>query len=237
MKDKENKCKPCKTCEENSQDLFLESIEQEIRAENWQLLWQKYGKAIVIAFVVIAAVVVFYNSWQKSELEKRDAISVEFSRVQNMIEIGQIDQALQEMQNLSCVKNIDYANLAKLEYAALLRLKNDKESLVVYQSIFQNLKTNILIRDLAYVLYVNTALDFMTTQEINENINNFIKELIRMSIVSSWKLLAKESAAYCYIKLGQNDKAKEVLESFIKTTEVPSDMSERARVLLQFINK
>ncbi len=229
--------KPCKTCEERMEDSFIESINEEIRNENWQKLWDKYGKLVTYASCALLIGVSVYSMWQRQDTIDREAISSKFSAVQAQIMSGDIEKALPQIRELSNVSKKDYATLAKLEYASVLRAKDDKEALNQYKTISQDSKVNPLIKDLAYIFYVNASLDLMSTQEILSSIDGFIKELSEKYVKCSWGLLAKESLAFCYIKLGKNDLAKSSLEALIKTTGVPSDMAERAKVLLQSLSK
>lgn len=229
--------KSCKMSCRGSQDGFVDSIEKEIRTENWQMIWQKYGKILVISFGIAVLFVSVYGAWKKNVAAENNAISAQFSILQNMIISGKTEEALPKIKQLSGIRNKDYANLAKLEHAAILRLKNDKEALSVYQSIFKDPKSSVIVRELAYILYVNASLDLMPTKEIISNLDSFVTELSGKYSKSVWSMLAKESLAFCYIKLGKNDLAKQTLESLATTAEVPAGITERARVVLQFIDR
>jgi len=237
MKKEKGTCKPCKSCEEKMADSFVESIEEEIRNENWQIIWNKYGKVITYAASAVIIGVAVYSMWQRQDLADKEAISSRFTLVQNMIMSGDLNKAIPQIKALSTVSKKDYANLAKLEYAAVLREKNDKEALVQYKALFSDPKVNSIVSELAYILYVNASIDIMPAKEILLNIDGFIKELSEKYSKGHWSLIAKESLAFCYIKLGKNDLAKEALESLVKTTGVPNDMAERAKIILQSINK
>lgn len=214
-------------------DSFVDSIEEEIRNENWQRLWNKYGKLITYASSALLIGVGIYGMWQRQDLADREAISSRYTIVQSMIMSGNQDSALSQLKELSNVSKKDYATLSKFEYAAVLRDKEQKDALVEYRAIFEDKKVNEVLRDLAYIFYVNSAIDLMNTKDIEENIDGFIKELQEKHIGKYWDLFAKETLAFCYMKKGDNELAKAALESLAKTTGISESMAERAKMLLR----
>ena len=224
--------KNCKSCADRAHDSFVESIADEIRTENWQKIGKKYWKPIGVLLCVMVAGAGGYNSWNNNKRAEKDAISSQFFAAQSMIMSGDFEKGVTNLKHLIGVRNEDYAALSKLEYAAVLCNQKDNEALAVYRSVFSNEKSNVLLRDLAYVFYVNAALDMMSDEEIGVNIDEFINQLSGEYSNSVWKILAKESLAFCYIKMGRNDLAKSELESLIKMQKVPNAIAERSKIVL-----
>ena len=237
MIDEKNKNCPGTCGGESKFDGFVESIEEEIRNENWQRLWDKYGKFVTYASCAILLGVGVYGMWQKQDLSDREAISSRFTVVQSALMSGQIDAAISEIKALSTVSKKDYATLAKFEYAGALRAKKDQLALSEYKMIFEDKDVNKMLRDLSYIFYVSSAIDLMSTKDILANIDSFIKNLSENYVGQTWDLLAKETLAFCHMKAGNNDLAKSTLESLAKTTGIPDNMAERARVLIHSIGQ
>ncbi|MDR3031375.1 MAG: tetratricopeptide repeat protein [Holosporales bacterium] len=231
LDDKNNRDSLC-SCDKKKIDSFMESVEEEIRNENWQMLWKKYGKFITYLSAAILIGVGVYSMWQKRSQADIEAISTRFSSIQNAIMSGNVESYIPQIREMSNVPKKDYAILAKLEYAAILRDKNDRSCMDQYKMIFEDKGVNIVLRDLAYILYVNSCIDFMSASEIAKSIDGFIKELSEKYINGTWPLIAKESLAFCYIKYGEKDLAKQTLESIAKTSGIPVGMEERAKILL-----
>ena len=167
----------CNSCGESKFDGFVESVEEEIRNENWQILWNKYGKLITYASVALIAGAGLYNFWQGQKLAEREAISSKFTLVQNMLMSGDKDKALSQIRVIASSNQEEYAAFAKLEYAAALRAKKDKEALIQYKSLAEDEHVAKVIKDLAYIYYVSSSIDLMSIQEITANLDGFIKEL------------------------------------------------------------
>ena len=223
--------------EEHKIDSFVDSIEEEIRNENWQRLWNKYGKFITYASSFLLIGVAVYSMWQRQDLADREAISSKYTVVQSAIMAGDNATALTQIRELSNVSKKDYATLSKFEYAAILREKHQPDALDEYKAIFEDRKVNAVLRDLAYIFYVNSAIDLMTPKNIGENIDKFIEEIKTKHIGKYWDLFAKETLAFCYIKKGDTKAAKEALESLAKTTGISETMAERAKMLLHSIGE
>lgn len=229
-----SKAKQEKTDADRAADIFAESIKEEIQQENLQRLWEKYGTLAIS--VVAGALVVFgvYNMWQKNDLEKREAVSVRFTSAQNLLADGLTDRALGELKGLLSVDSKSYALLAKMESAALLASKGDLKSLNTYQSIFKDPKADKLLSNLAYIYYVNTALDLMNSKTLEQELKKMIGTISSKEYQEGpWKLLAKQSLAFCYMKEGNNQEAKKVLEDLAKMEEIPNNMAEQTRMLIQ----
>ncbi len=239
MNDKKNDkiinlgCKSgCGTCNEKSTDAFIENIEEEIRQENWQRLWDKYGKFITYASCVILAGAGFYGMWQRQDMADREAISAKYTEVQMNLMSGNPGIALNQLREISNVSKKEYAILAKLDYAAIMRDQGDKKALAEFKSIYSDQKAHELYRGIAYIFYVNAALDLMTQAEIVTALPEFIKDLKASYKGKAWDIMAKESLAFCYIKQGDKESAKQTLTEIAKSTNVPEAMLERCKILL-----
>ncbi|MDR2075074.1 MAG: tetratricopeptide repeat protein [Holosporales bacterium] len=228
----------CCNSNDRASDIFVESIQEEIRQENWKNLWDKYGKIITIAVVGSLIVTGVYNMWQKKDLEEREAISVKFSNVQGMVMSGETEKVIDQIKELTNVNKANYALLAKFEYAASLLNSKNKEALSVYKSIFENKKADDLFKDLAYILYVNASIDLMDPKQLLSNMDNMIKILSGEKFVKGkWSLMAQESLAFCYLKIGKNDLARATLEKLVKTSDIPNGMLERSRIIIQSLKE
>ena len=218
-------------------DSFIDSIQEEIRKENWQRIWEKYGKLISIGVSCILIGSIGYNVWQKQDLEDREAISASFTNSQNDLASNRTKTVLTGFKEIGKSSKHNYAALAKFEEAAILMEKRDKEALEKYKSVFENSKVHESIKDLAYIYYINTALDLMPDEELKTQLSSFISNLSNKYVGKSWDILAKESLAYCYLKQGDNDKARQILEELATTEDVPAGILERARELVQYLSE
>jgi hypothetical protein len=221
--------------EDKKFDSFIDSIEEEIRNENWQRLWEKYGKLATCCVCAIILAVGGYNMWQKQDLKDRESISARYVEIQNLAVMGNVSEAMTQLKELSTTSQADYATFAKFEYAALLRRNNDQAAISEYKALSESKKTNVLVRDLAYVFYVLTCLDLMPTDDLMEHIDEFIQSLKTKYVCGAWALLAQEALAFCYLKKGDNDLAKGALQSLAKTRGITAIMADRVKVLLHSI--
>ncbi|MDR1333026.1 MAG: tetratricopeptide repeat protein [Holosporales bacterium] len=227
---------PSNLNEDKKFDSFIDSIEEEIRNENWKRLWEKYGKLATGATIAAIIAVGGYNMWQRQDLQDREAISTRYVAIQNLAMVGNVKEALSQLKELSSISQKDYATLARFEYAALLRAGGDKASIAEYKAIFESEKTNVLVRDLAYIFYILAALDLMPANDLMPLISGFIQTLKTKCVDGAWTLLAQETLAFCYIQTGDNNLAKETLQSLARTQGVTDIIVDRVKVLLHAIS-
>jgi hypothetical protein len=227
-----------KTGDDKKFDSFVESIEEEIRSENWQKLWVKYGRVISYGVCTIIIAIGVYSMWQRQDLSDKEAISARYTIVQNMIMSGTSDDAtIAQIREISNASKKNYATLAKFEHASLLRSKNDKRALTEYKSICDDHKADELLRDLAYIFYVTTCLDLMAAHEIVSEIGVFIETLKNKYNKNPWSLLASEALAFCYIKNGDTAAARQTLMELAKTRGIPDAMAARVKMLLNSLRE
>ena len=218
-------------------DSFIDSINEEIRNENYKKIWGKYGKLITVVSIIMIVGAIAYNVWNNQDTKDREAVSARFSIAQNDLTAGNISGALIGFREIGKASKKTYATLAKFEYAAMLRDKKDKMALDQYKQVFEDNKVPNSLKDLAYIYYVNTALDLMSDKELRSQLPGFIASLSNKYLGKSWSILAKESLAYCYLKSGDTRNAKATLESLAKTEQIPAGMLERIRELVQYLNE
>jgi hypothetical protein len=217
-------------------DSFVESIEEEIRGEKWLSIWNKYGKIISFSIIALVVSVGVYHMWLQQDRYEREAVSHSFSMAMNSLSHEKVELVVPAFRELSSSPKEPYGSLAKLMYAAILRTKNDRMAIALYKQISENEKVDSTFREFAYIMYVNTSLEIMSTKEITEELDGFIDTLSKKYINCAWRIIALETLAFCYIKYGKNDLAKESLIKLAKMPGVPQAMAERARILIGMLN-
>ncbi|MDR1476494.1 MAG: tetratricopeptide repeat protein [Holosporales bacterium] len=232
--DKKNCDNGC--CGSSKFDGFVDSIEEEIRSENWLSIWNKYGKLVSYAAIALLIAVGVYNVWQRQDMADREAMSHRFSIIQNAIMSEKPEQILPQLKEFSASAKEPYKTLSKLVYAANLRAKNDKSAVFQYKQLSEDENADKVFRDFAYIMYVSTSLDLMSVKEITRELDGFIDNLSKKHVGGPWDMIARETLAFCYIKYGKNDLAKEELIKLAKTQDVPQAMAERAKTLVNIID-
>lgn len=218
-------------------DSFIDSVEEEIRKENYQKLWNKYGKLVSAVVALSLLGTMGYSFWKKRDIAEKEAVSEQFTLAQNELNSGKNDSALTHFREMSKNGKKNYATFAKLEYASLLHEKRDKKAIAEYKTICDDNKTPGLYRELAYIYYVNASLDLLDEKSLKTLMPEFIEKLSKKSVDKKWTFLALESLGYCYIKLGKYEDAKSTFAELAKMEKIPDAMLERTRETLQYINQ
>jgi hypothetical protein len=216
-------------------DAFVDSIEEEIRSEDWQNIWNKHGKLITFAFFAIVVAAGAYSVWQRNDVADREAVSHRYSIVQGLISSGSSEKAIHQIRELANISKGSYSTLARLEYAALLRSSGDEEALAQYKQIAEDKKIDKIWNELAFIFYVNACMDMMPAPDLSRDLDGFIEKLMRLT-EGKWKLISLETLAFCYMKQGKKEMAKESLLTLAKTSGVPQNMAERAKILINYMD-
>ena len=217
-------------------DSFIDSIEEEIRKENYQKLWNKYGK-LLSTIVIVGLLGAFgYSYWKEQDRSEKEAISAQFTLAQNELSRGNTSGALAYFREIGKSDKNNYSALAKLEYASMLHEKNDKKAIEQYVSIYNDKKVSELLRDLAYIYSINASLDLLNDNELHEKLPEFVDELSKNYVGKKWNCLALEILGYCYIKQKDFENAKKTFSALAKTEGIPDGMLERTREIMQYVD-
>lgn len=233
MKKYNDNFKKAKNEESLNADSFLNSINEDLKNEDYQELWKKYGKAITWGGICLIAASGIWSMWQRQDLSDREALSIQFSLAQEGLSAGNSDKAMTILRELAKSSKLGYSTLAKFEYAAILREKRDTKAFEQYKNIYLDKKVPRIYQNFAYICYVHSALDLMPEQELMTKLDEFARHLQAIA-ESSWKCLAIECLAFVLLKKGDIKQARANLETLAKLPEIPKAMLDRSRELLQY---
>ena len=229
-----NKLKDQKKNKEIIIDTFAESIEEEIKKENLEALWRKYGKTVSIVTTAIMVGIIVNNYWKKQDLEDRMAVSHALTIAQSMMLSGNVQNAEIQLHSIATSKKADYAALAKLSHAAILQNKGDKNAIDEYLKIYNDHKIDMFFRNVSYIFYVNCSLNMLDFNSIRGKIKEMVDKLSSKDILEGpWRPLAMLTLGFCYIAMHDDEKANKVLAELAKLDDVPAEISEFARSLIK----
>lgn len=131
---------------------FIEEVDEDLRHERYKRLWDKYGKYIVAAVVVLVLAIagsVAYRDWQKSKRAEDTRKLIE------AVELSMTDQKLgpDALGSLAKSAGGGVGTLARLhQAAALVRAGESGKAIEVYDQIAADGSVEPIFRDLAVLL-------------------------------------------------------------------------------------
>ncbi|HEY1798434.1 MAG TPA: tetratricopeptide repeat protein, partial [Stellaceae bacterium] len=138
-------------------DIFRE-IDEELRRDNLLKLWQRYGKYVIVAAVVILAAGGGFAAWRQHLQTERKAVSTRYFGALSAIGAAKEADAQKMFADLAQTGG-GYALLARFEQAALMAKSGDKAGAIgMYDSIAKSSGVDPEFRDLAALLSAMHAL-------------------------------------------------------------------------------
>ncbi len=197
-------------------DIFRE-VDEALQHDKMLKIWEEYRATIIAAIAILivsTAATNFYHSWDN----KRNA--AETQRLSQALQADDPQAAIQDV-----IQDTRKGHKALgLMSAANLHLKNNKkeDAAALFQDIATNKKSPRNIRDLARILYVQTA---------NQSNIDILKPLLKNK-KSPWIWHARIEAAVITAHSEENyTQALDYLAPFESTEYVPASLRQRAEAL------
>ena len=210
---------------------IFNEVDEDIRKERYQNLWNKYGKYLV-GFIFLIIVVFSLSQFLKSKniTDNKKILDLYFSAAEN-IEKNQFDFANQELESILIDKNRTLAAFSGFKLVDnFLKSNRENEALSTLEIIFNDTSLESIYRELALYKYI--LINF-------ENIQiNKVEALMQIS-GSSKNLLDpyfQEIIGIKHLTLGDKNEASTIFTSLSLDNDIPFDLKIRLDKLIEIAN-
>ncbi|MEK9671029.1 MAG: tetratricopeptide repeat protein [Rhodospirillaceae bacterium] len=216
---------------DHSDDALIREIDDEIRQEQFQKAWNRYGKIVIAAAVLIVVGVAGYQIWRNYDLSTRRQLGDQFARAQHQLIAGNGDAATQTFKSLAAGGG-GYGLLARFQAARLMADRGDAAgALQAYRAIRVDGGAPDLYKDLADLLAVSLELNAGDADTAALE-----TRLARLAVAGNpWRLTALELQAALALKKGDKTAARAVYEALSKDAGAPTQMKQRAAEMLTIL--
>jgi len=216
---------------DHTEDSLIREIDDELRQEQFQKVWSRYGKIILAVAGLCVAAVAGYQIWAKHDLEARQALGEQFAAAQKLAESGSTNAAVEAFRKLAGESG-GYGLLARFQQAGLLAKKGDTAgALSAYSAIAGDAGAGKLYQDLATILAAGI--------EVNDPGADVQKVRERLAPLTAagnpWRFSAQELTAALALRAGDTAGAREIYAALSKDAETPARMRQRATELLTIL--
>jgi hypothetical protein len=203
-------------------DIFRE-IEDELRRENLQRLWSRFGKYIIGLAVLAVVATVGVMGWQNYQQRQRQAQGVHYVAALALAREGKDAEAGAAFAELAKNANGGLAALAQLDSAAAKAQAGDVAgAIAAYDQLAANGSADPIFRDIATLLAARYSLDKGDPHAV-------IARLEPLTNASSpWHGLAIELRGVAELKAGDTAKARADFAALAKDSAVPAGVRQRA---------
>jgi hypothetical protein len=211
-------------------DIFRE-IDEELRQEQYEKLWRKYGKYGIAAAVVIVVLVAAFVGWRDYQRTQREAEGMKFNAAVTALEESKTEDAAALLKSL--IEEGDdegYGLLARFQEAGLLARTGDKAAAVsIYDSIARDDAIDQTYRNLALILLAYHSVGSSDSSALTARLEPLAQP------GNPWRFSALEVLGYISQRAGDTEKAKEYFQRITDDVDAPSNLRARAAQLLDMI--
>ncbi|MFM7083819.1 MAG: tetratricopeptide repeat protein [Hyphomicrobium sp.] len=214
-----------------NKDALLREVDEELRREKLQKLWEKYGVYVLGLAIIVVASVGGYKFWSARQLSFAEAQGAQYEAALQLIKFTKTDDAKKELEKIISSGHLGYATLAKLQLAGIhLKSNRPKDALLVLEEIEKNSSVDPIIRTFATYEVASLRLAEADFPEMESRLKSLVDG------ASAWRIPARELLGTAAFKNGKYEEARKILLPLLSEPQLPPGIQERTQLLLSAIN-
>jgi hypothetical protein len=212
-----------------SDDLIFREVDEELRHEQLQQLWKKYGTYIVAVAILIVAAVAGYKGWTWYQARRAADSGVRFEAALKLAEQGKEAEALSAFGELASSGSGGYPVLARFAAAAAKARGGDRAGAAAdYQALARDAGDPVL-RDLAQVKAALILVDTESYQNLEARLSGIAVE------ANPWRNAAWEILGLAAYRAGDMEAAATAFQKIAADLSASEDIRQRADMMLALI--
>lgn len=209
-------------------DIFQE-VDEEVRRERLNKLWQHYGHYIIAACVLVIVAVGAWRGYEWWETKKAVEAGAAFEQAVNLAEAGKHQEAEAAFAKLASEGTAGYRLLARLREAAELGRTDRKAAIKAYDEIAVDRSVGQVIQDLAALRVSFLLVDGSSYGDMRARLEPLTGP------DRAFRHSARELLALSAWKQGDMGAARQWTDMIITDPQTPSGARSRAEVLSELI--
>lgn len=211
----------------NDSDSLLREVDEELRREQLQKMWERYNGLILGVAALIVVGVGGYKFLEHRRIATAQATGAEFTKALELSEASKTDDARAAFDKIATSGTAGYATLAKLNIAgAQLKAGKTEEAIASYQAIASDSSADSLLKNFAQLQ--------IATLKVGEG--DFTEQKNRLSALaaddSPFKVTARELLGLSAYKAGKMADARSYLEPLLIDPKASRAIQERVKIVM-----
>lgn len=211
-------------------DNFIREVNEELRSDQANALWKKYGKLIIggaVAIVLGVAGNVGYKNWVDSQAAASGDI---FLEALTHAREGRNDEALAAFDQLKAEGYGSYPVLAKMRAATVIAEQGNAENAIAeFLSVANDSSVADALKDVAKIRAGYLMVDVNTYDEVAAQVE------VLTNTTNTMRHSAREILGLSAFKANDFARAKDWFTLVVEDTSTPQQIAARAQVILDLI--
>lgn len=208
---------------------IIREVDEELRREAWEKVWEKYGKFIIggaVAIVLVTAGVVGWREFDRSQrMQAGDAFGSVLAQVENSDDAAKAAQMLAEYR---ADAPGGYETLARLREAKLRADAGEADAAIaLYDGLAVDSGAEPLFRDLALLYSIRMQVDGGEAAALRARLAPLLAE------DNPWRYTAREMEAAILLTSGDDAAAREIYTRLADDLLAPEGLRARAAEMLR----
>ncbi len=213
----------------SDESLFRE-VDEEVRNEQLQKLWEKYGIYVISACVGVIVAVGGIKGWQAYSQSVAETAGDNYIRAISLLEKEDAAEAEKILSGLAEDGPRGYAALANFQMAAVLAGKGETDAAIqAYDKIAKDTALDEMMRSLARVRAGLLAVETASLEDVEKRLGDLNTR------DNPWRNAAREIIALAAYKAGDAAKADRLYTEIVGDLTAPQGLRERAQVMLSLL--
>lgn len=205
-------------------DALLRELDDEIRAERYRKLWEKYWQVIVGTIVAIPLAAVLWQVYDARSRSIAESAGARFETARRLAAENKPAEAAKTFSEIVTDGPAGYATLARLQTAATT-VKGEKpaDAVPIYEAIASDNAAPPALRDFARLQAASLRLESADWTEIQNRLNPLTDEK------NAFRSMARELLGLAALKAGKPDDARRAFLLVIGDAKTSQGQKERVQ--------
>lgn len=208
-------------------DLFIQEIDEAVRKDQYEKLWHKYGRGVLLGCGIFVLGIGGYSWWHDQQTTKLEAATAQLAGVLQSLAPGKETEVGTALVATAASAPAGIGMLERF-YAASLAANagNTEAALTQLTAIENDNSAGTLYRDLARLLAVQAQLDTGDITALKAQLQPLAAE------GAPWRFSAREMQAMLDLRANDIAAAKATLNALTTDPDVPASLKSRAGQIL-----
>ena len=210
-------------------DIFKE-VDEDLRRDQMKKLWDRFGPYVIGLAILIVVTTAGYRGWVYWQEKQAQATGDRFLAALDLANQGKHQEAITALKAIEANGSGSYPVLAGLRVASEMAVTGKtEEAIAEYDAIAARKGTSDAVKALARLRAAALLVDTAPLADLEKRLNDLA------ATGNVWRHNARELLGLDAWRVGDYEAARKYFDEINSDQEAPSDLRQRAQVMLSMI--